>query len=202
MKAILLFGLLGFIAGVGLVVAAPGDPPSVSTKEDKEAVILRLEATRAEVPQGEAPKMIVTLVNKRKETVTLVQPGDGSNCGWRTPIMGWSVIKVTDGGVAKHPTELPLHKGGRCGNINSLKKTEVFTLAPGKSKEVEGWVGAPSLLDPGTYSVVVYYSNDPDLTWKGLPLGKHDPEAMEQVKKSFQCALISNPVQIVVKAAK
>ena len=37
----------------------------------------------------------VTLVNRGKADVTLIQPGDGSECGWRSPIVEW----VIDGKV-------------------------------------------------------------------------------------------------------
>jgi hypothetical protein len=81
-----------------------------------------------------------------------------------------------------------------------LKSNEVFTLAPGKSKDLPDWIGSPQLPDAGTYSVVFYYANDPGLKWQGVPLGQHDPDAMKQVKKSHKCLLISNELKLTVRA--
>lgn len=113
--------------------------------------------------------------------VTLVLPGNGSESAWRTPVFGWSAIKV-DKGTANHPKMAPLYRGGRCGNINPpLQKEEVFVLAPGESKKLYEWTGFPQLPEPGTYGVVFFYADEPNLKWRGIPLGQHNPEGMKRV---------------------
>jgi len=196
------------IASVGLIFlagcAVSDDPPSTTatTPEPEAPVVLHLSIPKTELQEGEQPKLTITLTNNQRTPITLVLPGDGSDCGWRTPIVGWSVIQVKDGAAATHPVDPPLDRGLRCGNINSLKKDEVFSIETGKSKELSGWVGGPSIAGPGTYSLVFYYHNDPGRQWVGIPLGRHDPEAMKQVMNSFKCALMSNELRLVVKEKK
>jgi hypothetical protein len=113
-------------------------------------------------------------------------------------LVGFSSIKI-DKVKPKHPAMVPLYRGGRCGNVNALKSNEVFSLAPGKSQDLFGWIDSPRFTEPGTYSVVFYYSNDPEQKWQGIPLGKHDPDAMKRVEKSHKCLLISNELNLTVR---
>jgi hypothetical protein len=181
--------------------AAPDDPPSATT-ETTESPVLRISTLQTQVPEGESPKITITLTNNQGNPITLVKPGDGSDCGWRTPIVGWSVLPFKEGETARHPADPPLIRGLRCGNINPLKQDEVITIGADKSAPLREWAGVPAFPAPGRYSVVFYYRNDPALVWKGLPLGQHDPEAMKQVRNSLKCALRSNELQFVVKARK
>jgi hypothetical protein len=159
---------------------------------------LHIVAQETTVTQGQHPQVTATISNQGKMPVTLVVPGDGSESAWRTPVIGWSAINVANE-AARHPKTPPLYQGGRCGNINRLKREEVFVLAPGQTKKLNEWVGFPQLAEPGTYSVVFFYVNEPDRKWRGLPLGQHDPEAMKQVQKSHQCSMVSNELRLVVR---
>lgn len=189
--------------GLGVLLSAgvaPDDPRSTATTDGVGSpLVLRLSAPQNELRMGERPTVKITITSKHGKSVTLVEPGDGSESGWRTPIVGWSVVRVKVAGRAKHPADLPVAKVFRCGNINRLKRNEVLVLEPNGSKHLGEWAGSPAFPGPGTYSVVFYYSNEPDLAWKGIPLGRHDPEAMGQVRKSFKCALRSNEIRFVVK---
>jgi hypothetical protein len=160
---------------------------------------LHIAAKDESLTVGQQAQITATITNNGKAPVTLVLPGDGSESGWRTPLVGFSSIKM-DKDKPRHPATVPLYRGGRCGNINALKSNEVFTLAPGKSKDLSGWIGSPQFTEPGTCSVVFYYANDPTLKWRGVPLGKHDPDALKQVEKSYQCLLISNELKLTVRA--
>src|SRR4051794_28079257 len=71
------------------VWSAPAPTPAEPRLE------LRLAITK---PKDDLKKRLtyeVTIVNRGKTSETLVQPGDGSDCGWRTPIVEW----VIDGEV-------------------------------------------------------------------------------------------------------
>ena len=159
---------------------------------------LHISAKEASLTLGQQPQITATITNKGSAPVTLVLPGDGSESGWRTPLVGFSSIK-TGKDKPQHPATVPLYRGGRCGNVNALRSNEVFTLAPGKSKDLSAWIGLPQLPEPGTYSVVFYYANDPELKWRGVPLGRHDPDAMKRVEQSHKCLLISNELKLTVK---
>lgn len=154
---------------------------------------LELPAKIAKKTDGDAK---VHIKNAGKSDLTLVMPGDGSDCYWRTPVVGWSFLSYDLKG--QHPIE-PLRRGGaRCGNINALKSDEVFTLKPGETKVFNHWINFPYDLSPGKYRVVFYYSNIPQLKWSGIPLGKHDADAMIRVTQSTGIALVSNEVQLEV----
>lgn len=105
----------------------------------------------------------LTLVNDGPRPVKLVVPGDGSEAGWRTPVLTWTTTR--NGKPVKE------REGGRCGMMNPIDASEVFTLAPGERKTISEWVGRPNV-DPGTYEVELHYKNDPNIaTRKGAGAG-------------------------------
>jgi len=148
-------------------------------------VALELRPPRQLIKVGQAPSLTATLVNRGQLAVTLVEPGDGSNRGWRTPVVEWS--------------KSGWFGGGYCGNINAVKMEEVFTLQPGQSRQLCDWVGVPHVSGPGSYLVAVRYSNRPDQPWVGLPLEAHDPAAMEAISGSTPVSIVSNTVEIVIE---
>ena len=162
--------------------AAPDDP----TKPAKPVIAVELKVLTPVVKKGQYPRFSVEVVNRSRHAITLVKPGDGSECGWRTPLVSWQVEGVK-------PEKLV-----RCGNVNPLRPDEVFTLKPGQRATLGGWGGTPTLPGPGTYTVRVRYENRPDLKWRGIPLGKHDEGAMARVRASTRVAAVSNPVRIQV----
>ena len=149
------------------------------------------------VKADETPHLSVSLENHGWRSVTLVQPGDGSLDGWRTPVISWTGFN-------------PDFPSGRCGNINALKKDEIFTIAPGEKVQLNsGWIQASFLgqfpkqigtflLQPGTYEVGFNYSNVPKLKWAGIPLGRHNWFAMRRLRNSTPFEGTSNTVKIVV----
>lgn len=192
---------LALLAGTAILLkaigAAPAPPPETGTDPAGEGALKLHIHAKSPMIMGEPSAFQITLQNRSQVPITLVMPGDGSNCGWRTPLVGWSAVSAGDL-AARHPDAPPLYRGPRCGNVNPLRKEEVFTLGPGQSKTLDGWAGAPHFTAPGSYKVVFYYSNDPAMTIRGVPLGQH--EALELVKKSFKCALRSNELTVEVKA--
>lgn len=166
-------------------------------------VQLKISTDRTTYRQGEEVRITALLLNEGKAAVTLVQPGDGSRCGWRTPLVGWSVHAVLpDDPPVRRPSRLVLSNGGRCGNINALRAQEVFTLEPGQFKRLNGWEGMPPFGDPGTYRIVLHYKNEPGRAWQGLPLGTHDPKARKQIRNSHPCWLVSNELLVTILKAK
>lgn len=133
---------------------------------------------------GQTPQFSVSLINRGKQSVTLVKPGDGSLYGWRTPIISWSGI---------NDDYLP----ARCGNIRNLRKDEVFKIEPGKMFQLSGRIRPPLPLQPGTYQMAFNYENAPKLEWEGL-LGRPDWFAMRQVRNSTPFKGTSNTVTITV----
>lgn len=160
-------------------VEAPENKPMSNAK-----IALELKADKTTIKLGDTPRFRAELMNQGDKEVTIVQPGDGSAWGWRTPIVRWSP---------------PLRTGPRCGNINVLKADEVVTLKPGQRVAVSEWLHAPTLAAAGTHKVVLEIENVPGHEWRGEPLGKHDPAAMEKVRRSTAFKAVSNVVEINVE---
>ncbi len=157
--------------------------PSATHAPTRVAVLIT--TTTSKVKRGETPQLEVTLVNEGASPVTLVAPGDGSEFGWRTPIVAWQPTAPTD---------------RTCGNTNPLTADEVFELRPGERRRVSGWIGKPrlDLQAPGRHEVSVTYTNEPGRTFEGLPLGVHDAEAMRRVRASTPVVAKSNVLVIEV----
>lgn len=151
----------------------------------------------ARVKQYEIPKDIrISIRNIGHSNVSLVMPGDGSECAWRTPIIGWSVLPLDS--HEAHPGKLVMRPTGRCGNIGPLTAEQVFTLKPGESQSLGTWLDFPTQLEAGKYRVLFYYENRPDIKWRGIPLGDHDTDAMDAVTESDAVSLLSEELILEV----
>jgi hypothetical protein len=126
-------------------------------------------------------KIRVFLKNGSDRTYHLVQPGDGSDAGWRTPTIKWYVDGARqDVDYRNDPSITPLTLG------------ELFDIAPGARVELNSWVGGVYLREVGNHDVALQYQNDPGLTWLGTTgSDHHDPEAMKKVRASDKVDLMS-----------
>jgi hypothetical protein len=179
------------LAGAALGFA----PPWVERADATTGVALELRPLRQVIRVGEKPKLEVTLINRGSRPVTLVDAGDDSLAGWRTPVIQWST----------YPSLLsPV-----CANTNPLKAKDVFNLAPGERRRLSAWVLSPVIprpeggvwlgQAPGHYRVSVRYRNEPNLRWLGVPLGSHDPDAMRRVRQSTRVCATSNFIEVIVQ---
>ena len=146
------------------------------------------EFARADLTIIGAEHFHVELRNDGTAPVILVEPGDGSAIGWRTPILRWIIEGPSD----------PVEPKPGCGNINRLKAGEVFELAPGEIHKLSNWIPWVKLEEPGRYQLTLVYENDPELEWRGIPLGKHNEGAMQRIRDSNFCMVESNTIEIVV----
>ena len=159
---------------------------SDSTVHNPAEVKLRIELV-TETPvlsSGMSPLFVAHLVNDAAESITIVLPGDGSECGMRTPIVRWNPPRL---------------EGRRCGNINALKADEIVTLGAGERIRLKGWIQRPTLKEPGTHKVSLELENVPELEWRGEPLGQHSISAMERVRRTSAFKAVSNVVEIQVQ---
>jgi hypothetical protein len=178
------------------LVLALGQPSSSAVRASGD-LTLRVSTENTALRVAEWPVIDVTITNNGTETVNLVHPGDGSDAGWRTPIVAWSVIEVSSS--ATHPTkpsETPAER--MCGNINPLESHEVFALLPGETKKLSTWGALAPFNEPGAYKVVFLYANRPSLEWKGIPLGEHNKVTMWLVRLSTSVTLSSNELLFTV----
>jgi hypothetical protein len=129
------------------------------------------------------------ITNLSDEVVTLVVPGDGSEVGWRTPIITWTVVDATTDRL-----EWPLRI--RCGNQNALGSDEVIRLAPGETRELDHlWLPTAK---PGKYKVALTYENRPGAKWRGWVMGLHNPIAMLRLRNSTRVVTTSNVLTLEV----
>jgi hypothetical protein len=129
-----------------------------------------------------------TLFNDGTKVVSLVEPGDGSESGWRTPTVSWTVKTMSGQPVTQQ-------RGARCGNVNPLHESEIFDLPPGAKHVMTPWFGSPDV-PAGKYVVRATYENDPKAKMHGLALGMHDEKALELVRQSTACRVESNALTV------
>jgi hypothetical protein len=170
----------------------PTPPPGESSAEPPEPmpapalpcrdVTLTIKSERA----SGYVTFIGALKNGGSAPVTLILPGDGSTVGWRTPVLTWQAS--TPSGKPAKPRMV-----GRCGNVNALQASEVFTLQPGETKELRDWLGEP-YVEPGRYVVRLTYENDPTRGLKGIPLG--ESRVPTAFRGSAPCRVVSQPLTV------
>jgi hypothetical protein len=128
-----------------------------------------------------------TLTHEGDGTVTLVLPGDGSEVGWRTPIVTWQVWTPAGAPVT-------LSHSGRCGNINALRPDEIFTLRPGERHDLGDWFGSPDV-PPDTYVVRAIYENDPRREMRRT-LERNDEALLARIRATTACRVASNAISV------
>jgi hypothetical protein len=174
------------LAGICGCADSPTEPDPKSSGDagpPRPALRIDLRVDNAVVKDGADAGFTAFLVNDGAEPVTVVLPGDGSDCGWRSPVVRW------------HPEQ---QHGARCGNINRLRDNEVVTLAAGERVRL-GWLGRPHLVGPGTHQVQLELEHIPDLEWGGVPLGEHSPTAMARLRQTPAFKAVSNVVEVTVR---
>lgn len=142
-----------------------------------------LQASLRSESTADGAQIVVTLTNHGTKTVRLVVPGDGSDAAMRTPVLSWI---ATSGGKPAEPEAV-----ARCGMTNPIEASEVFTLAPGASREMRDWVGQPQV-KAGTYDVKLRFRNDPSIT------GNASPGVAKLVAATDACDVTSAPAKLAI----
>src|SRR5262245_12420346 len=88
-------------------------PTLTATAEREPAHCEGMRLTIKAVRESGYTKFVGTIVNGGSSPVVLVKAGDGSEEGWRTPILTWKA--VTSSGAPGKARDV-----GRCGNMNSI----------------------------------------------------------------------------------
>ena len=132
----------GVVADAGVAPVVAEAPAAVPAPPTAAVSSCGLVATIAEKPGGNG--YALTLKNTSAKTLKLVAAGDGSEAGWRTPSLAWT---ATSGGKPARELET-----GRCGMMNAIHESEVFSIAPGATHTLAEWIHGPALA-AGTYNV-------------------------------------------------
>ena len=137
--------------------ALPDEAASSSQKispiDPMPAPEMALRPSHLTFHHGNRRERTLQLTNRSDRPVLVVQPGDGSSHGWRTPILRWKLFEL-DG------TPIETELVGRCGLMGPIWSGELLELEPGAS--VRFSIGSPPhRLKPGRYRAVVEYEHDP-----------------------------------------
>jgi hypothetical protein len=172
--------------------AAPEQPPAEAPPgpavDAPQGDTCGLRARLRALPSTDGfPHYALTLTNGGKKPVRLVIPGDGSEVGWRTPMLTWI---ATANGKPAAPAE-----AGRCGLSNAIAEDEIFDLPPGQSREIKEWLGYPRFV-PGTYDIKLRYRNDPSILARKAGMS---PAVAQKIAGSSTCDVTTNAVVTTLK---
>jgi hypothetical protein len=168
-----------------------------------DGLALRIVPSEITAKLGETVDVPYTIANNTKKAVKLLMPGNDSNYGWRTPRVGWSVLRVEGASSARpHPKEPPVTGPPRCAISSPLNRVDTFVIRPGEKEHFIGAISPLLFPAPGQYKAVFYYRNDPRNKFRGFPPGRNAPAADRAIKKSTACDLISNEILITVTASE
>ena len=117
----------------------------------------------------------VRFTNQSDATLTILLPIDASDMGLRRVSYVWV---VTDAGGA----QVPRGSLARCGNVNSLRRSDFITLSSGEShtfRLADTFLGPAEEYGrlPETGTVKLVYSFDPKRRERGVPLDEDDDVA-------------------------
>ena len=179
--------------------------PNPQATSQQVNLVLEAWVVRSEQDWPKGVVLSVAVRNTGKSPASLVIPRDGSDYGWRTPVIGVSAIKEWEEPHIyyeesppvrpkrqSHPLKPPHEHMMRCGNYSSLMRNDIFSLAPGKTKHL---FDRPIGGEKGSrWRFVAYYVNDPGMKWEDGPHGVDEPGARMLLKKTDKCSLRSNEV--------
>jgi len=174
-----------------LTVACSGDmggsshvvPLAPEANDGSAGLVIELRAERLEYRVGESLRFEAELVNGGGTPATVILPGDGSDAGWRTPIVHWT----PDQGLVL-----------RCGNTDPLTADELMALLPGQRVALQ-FLGAPVFDKPGPCAVTLELEHNPTLNRSGFPLGVDDADTLERLRRLPAYRVRSNTLQVLVR---
>jgi hypothetical protein len=129
---------------------------------------------------GQERAFVAHLVNKGGKPITVVLPGDGSECGRRTPMVRWNPVMKTD---------------GRCKLMNPLTPADVIELAPGQRVKL-GWLGWPTFSEVGVHKVSLELEHVPTMEFHY----GGDPAALKKARETTPFKITSNVVEVRFRA--
>jgi hypothetical protein len=160
---------------------------ATSARELSCTAELRIEPRRVVAEAGTLMHLELIVRNTGTRPITLVEPGDGSHDGARTPLLQWWKTDLT--GEAEGTRQRVGLVGTFCPHVNSLRRGEVFDLEPGAEKRLRReWTWPPGIVRPGRYRVTAVYRNRP-VAWHGSSAAGHDPDELGRLLRSTPCLL-------------
>lgn len=139
------------------------------------------------------PTIEATLKNSSRRAHSIVTPGDGSDAGWRDPVITFSAF-IDEGDGCWRP--LPRAVVGRCGLFDHVWQDEIVRLGPGKTQAL-GPLWAHPFFEwrKGTVRLFVHYAWTGGAASKGSATTSVDLAGMA---KEAPYELVSPALEIVV----
>jgi hypothetical protein len=158
---------------------------------------LRLEIaldTPRRIRGGERVGVTLRLRNRsRTRTHAVVEPGDGSEIGWREPHVFFTAERETAPGTWVPVATAPY---ARCGLYAPDWQTSIVSLAPGRSIALSGWLADPSVMldlrTPGRVRVRAHYAYGAGARTRGPTT----PPAQLAGVPAFE--IVSRPITITI----
>lgn len=141
----------------------------------------------------EFPTIEGTIANVSRRAHSIVTPGDGSDAGWRDPVITFTAF-IDEGDGCWQP--LPRAAVGRCGLFDHEWRDEIVRVAAGKTKKL-GPLWAHPFFEwrKGTVRLFVHYAWTGGEASKGSATTSVDLAGMA---KEAPYELVSAPIEIVV----
>jgi len=175
----------------------PAEPPP--------AFEVSLQSDQATVDVNESIRLLVKITNRTGGEVLAVGSLDGSDIGWRWPVVRLTVRDSSGQIVPDKPV-------ARCGNMNPLKSDDFVRLKPGQAfgpfAQANGSFGAESAIDrslwlPGKYELTFTYDTRLEAPSKSQRVhgdGTPTAELLAMVERVPKGEFKSNVLTIEVKA--
>lgn len=179
--------------------AADGVTPHFTAEQIQRDLALDVTRKSGEtIGPGEAVVLEINLVNNSKERgYFVVEPGDGSEMGWREPHVYYTAM-------VKHKDEwidVPAANLARCGLFDAAWQNDVVKLDPGKKVKIEKWLIGPEraldLQKPGLVRLLVHYKYGGGKVGKGERSGVSGDLGKMTGMPAFE--IVSKPVEFTVK---
>lgn len=197
----LVFFFIIAVSSISLIVL-PESKHCLTVNDEDLVLEIRCDKKKIKVGDKTPCNIDAYIINKSKRSFNVVQPGDGSISGKRTPRVKWSVrlieskLPLTQDyyDYFKHPDGFPskFDAFSGCGTFNPVKRSDIVNLQPDKSVRLLR-TGQPSNAlnnKVGKYGVKFYYENLPDFEWKFI---HPSPDVLEIIKtKTPKVQLESN----------
>lgn len=141
--------------------------------------------------------MKISMTNLSQSALEFVKPGDGSESGWREPLILYSAEKKVEG----QWRALERHQPRRCGLYNPAWHDDFVKLKPGNTLSIGDWVPGPEAyfdLSPGLYRFRVHYDYAQGQHGKGESGVSGAQWLRPELRRIPAFQLVSNPVEITI----
>ncbi len=170
-------------------------PTATRTGAAQSDLLLRASGP-ASASAADLPAVTASIENRsRKRSHAIVLPGDGSDAGWRDPVIHFTAF-IDEGDGCWQP--LPPKPVGRCGMFDPDWSDEIETVRPGTTRSIDPlWAWPFFQWRKGTVRLFVHYQWTGGTAAKSAGVGSRSVD-LGAMAKEAPYELVSNPIDIVI----